>query len=81
MKCFGRRFSAAELLPFIGGQKAAAEAPLPEEPAGEAATGGRIVRTSDAAEAKEAIKRIVRPGDCVLLKASRGMALEQAIPS
>ena len=39
------------------------------------------VRCQDAAEAKGALARIVRPGDAVLLKASHGMRLSDALPS
>ncbi len=38
-----------------------------------------IVRVSDAAAAREALADLVRPGDLVLLKASRSMALERVL--
>ena len=65
----------------VGEQSCAWLAAAAEASAGEAAARSRIVRAADAAETKDAIRRIARPGDCVLLKASRGMALERAIPS
>ncbi len=39
------------------------------------------VRCADAAEARAALARIVRPGDAVLLKASHGMHLADAMPA
>jgi UDP-N-acetylmuramoyl-tripeptide--D-alanyl-D-alanine ligase len=36
----------------------------------------RIVQVSDAQAAVSAVKAIVKPGDVVLIKASRGMRLE-----
>jgi UDP-N-acetylmuramoyl-tripeptide--D-alanyl-D-alanine ligase len=39
-------------------------------------TGRHVVAVADAAAAAEAIPDLVRPGDIVLVKASRGVALE-----
>lgn len=40
----------------------------------------QICRAADAAEAKSMLSSLLREGDCALLKASRGMHLESAIP-
>lgn len=39
-----------------------------------------LVTARDSVEAKMLLAKMVRPGDAVLLKASRGMALERALP-
>jgi UDP-N-acetylmuramoyl-tripeptide--D-alanyl-D-alanine ligase len=41
--------------------------------------GHRIVEVPDAATAARAVKAMVKPGDVVLVKASRGMKLEQVV--
>jgi UDP-N-acetylmuramoyl-tripeptide--D-alanyl-D-alanine ligase len=40
----------------------------------------RLIQAASAEEAAPLLKELVRPGDLVLLKASRGVALEQVIP-
>lgn len=71
----GERAAAADLLVTAGERAAdiaaaAAEAGLAEE---------RIVRCADAEEALARLRELLRPGDAVLVKASRGMHFERIV--
>ena len=39
----------------------------------------RVIRCADAAEAAQTLRDCLRPGDTLLVKASRGMQLEQIV--